>query len=98
LNGGASTWPEIVRHVDRVSTEPLVTLRRAAVTRTNAACEFPVPGQIFSAVSVSEDQSNWKFKDGASEGMPLKTHSGPFNNSDLKSVPSRQVYMNTYGP
>ena len=98
LNGGASTWPEIVDHVGRVSTEPLVTIRRAAVTRTNAACEFPAPGQTFSAVTVSGDQSNWKFKDGASQGVPLRTPSGPFNNSDLKSVPSRQVYMNTYGP
>lgn len=98
LNGGASTWPEIVRHVDRISSAPQVTIRRAAVTRTNAVCEFPRPGQIFSAVSVTGDQSNWKFKDGASQGIPLKTHSGPFNNSDLKKVPSPQVYMNTYGP
>ncbi len=98
LNGGVSTWPEIVEHVGRVSTASLVTIRRAAVTRTNAACEFPTPGQTFSAVSVSGDQSNWKFKDGASEGIPLKTRSGPFNNSDIKRVPSRQVYMNTYGP
>jgi hypothetical protein len=98
LNGGVSTWPEIVRHVDQVSTAPLVTIRRSAVTRTNAACEFPPPGQTFAAVSVSGDQSNWKFKDGASEGIPLKTHSGPFSNTDLKRVPSPQVYMNTYGP
>jgi hypothetical protein len=98
LNGGASTWPEIVRHVDQVSTAPLATIPRAAVTRTNAACEFPAAGQTFAAVSMSEDQSNWKFKDGASEGIPMKTHSGPFKNLDLKRVPSRQVYMNTYGP
>jgi hypothetical protein len=98
LNGGASTWPEIVDHVDRVSTASLVTIPRGAVTRTNAACDFPTPGQTFSAVSASGDQSNWKFKDGASEGIPLKTHSGPFNNSDLKRGPSRQVYINTYGP
>jgi hypothetical protein len=97
LNGGASTWPEIAGHVERVSAAPLVTVRRAAVRRTNAACEFPTPGRIFSAVSVSADQSNWQFKDGASEGIPLKTHSGPFTNSDLKRVPSRLVYMNTYG-
>jgi hypothetical protein len=98
LNGGVSTWPEIVAHVDRISTAPLINIPRASVARTNAACEFPATGQIFSAVSVTADQSNWKFKDGASQGIPLKTHSGPFNNSDLTRVPSRQVYMNTYGP
>jgi hypothetical protein len=98
LNGGASTWPEIVRHVDHVSMAPIVNIPRSAVVRTNSACEFPAPGQTFAAVSVSADQTNWKFKDGASEGIPLKTHSGPFNNSDPKRVPSPQVYMNTYGP
>jgi hypothetical protein len=98
LSGGASTWPEIVNHVDRISTTPLVTIRRPDVTRTKAVCEFPTPGQTFSAVSVSADQTNWKFKDGASEGIPMTTHSGPFNNSDLKRVPSPQVYMNIYGP
>src|SRR6266853_3240915 len=55
LNGGASTWPEIARHVDQVSTAPLVTIRRSAVTRTNVACEFLAPGQTFAAVSVSGD-------------------------------------------
>jgi hypothetical protein len=98
LSGGASTWPEIVNHIDRISSAPLVTIRRADVSRPNAACEFPTRGQTFSAVSVSADQSNWKFKDGASEGIPMTTHAGPFSNSDLKKVPSRLVYMNTYGP
>jgi hypothetical protein len=98
LSGGASTWPEIVNHIDRISTAPLVTIRRVDITRLNAACEFPTRGQTFSAISVSADQSNWKFKDGASEGIPMTAHAGPFSNSDLKKVPSRLVYMNTYGP
>jgi len=97
LNGGASTWPEIVRHSDAASEKPLMVVPRAAVTRTSATCEFPPSGLIFSAVSISGDQSNWKFKDGASEGIPFKTQSGPFHNSDLNRVPSRRVYMNTYG-
>jgi hypothetical protein len=98
LNGGASTWPEIVDHVDRVSAAPLVSTPRDAVTRTKAACEFPKTGLTFVAVSASGDNSSWKFKDGASEGVPFKTESGPFDNSDLKRGPSRQVYMITYGP
>lgn len=98
LNGGESTWPEVLGHVDRASRRPLVVVRRADVRRTNAACDFPKPGLEFAAVSVSGDKSNWKFKDGATEGIPFKTQSGPFDNSDLKSVPARQVYMNTYGP
>src|ERR1700687_3806736 len=55
LSGGASTWPEIVDHIDRISEAPLVTMRRADVTRTNAACEVPTPGLTFSAVCVSGD-------------------------------------------
>jgi hypothetical protein len=98
LNGGASTWPEIASHVERVSSAPLVIVRRADVRRTNAACDSPKPGSEFAAISVSGDKSNRKFKDGATEGIPFKTQSGPFDNLDLKSVPSRQVYMNTYGP
>jgi hypothetical protein len=98
LNGGAATWREIARLADAISATPLVAVPRSAVRRTNAACEFPPPGDTFFAVSIRDDQSNWKFKGGASEGIPLKTHSGPFDNSDLKAVPSRKVYMNTYGP
>jgi hypothetical protein len=98
LNGGASTWPEIAGPVERISAVPLINIPRASVTHTNAVCEFPTDGMTFAAVSVSGNQSNWKFRDGVLEGIPLKTHSGPFNNSDLKRVPSPQVYMNTYGP
>jgi hypothetical protein len=97
LSGGASTWPDLVDHVDRISKQPMVNIRRADVTRTNAACEFPTTGTTFSAVSITGDRSNWKFKDGVSDGIPMKSHSGPFKNSDLKRVPSRQVYMNVYG-
>ncbi len=98
LNGGGSTWPEIAGHVDRVSSASLVIVRRADVRRTNASCDFPKPGSEFAAISVSGDKSNWKFKDGATEGIPFKSQSGPFANLDTKGVPSRQVYWNTYGP
>ena len=44
------------------------------------------------------DQSNMKSSGGTHEGLPLKTHSGPFNNAykgnDVRSNP---VYVNTYG-
>ena len=98
LNGAGSTWPEIVKHVERVSAMPLVTVPRAAVTRTNASCEFPKRGLTFVAVSPSGDRSDWKFKDGVTEGIRFQTQDGPFKNTDLKSIPYVQVYMNSYGP
>lgn len=98
LNGGASTWPEILNHVNRISAAPLADIPRASITRTKAACEFPTMSLSFAAISVSADQSNWKFRDGVSNGIPLTSHSGPFHNSDLKRVPSAEVYMNTYAP
>jgi hypothetical protein len=98
LNGGVSTWPEIVRHIDQVSAMPLVNVPRAYVTRTRASCEFPKHGLKFVAVSANGDKSNWKFKDGASEGVPFTEQFGPFENTDLKRVPYSRVYMNSYGP
>lgn len=98
LNGGVSTWPEIARHVEQASTKSMVTISRADVTRTNAACEFPKRKLEFVAVSPSGDKSNWKFKDGVSEGIRFKSQNGPFNNSDLKRVPYTRVFMNSYGP
>jgi hypothetical protein len=98
LNGGESTWPDLVEHVDSISTTPVVIVDRAKVTRTNAECQFPPPGQEFTAIAVSSEKSNWAFRDGLTDGIPFKTQSGPFENTDLKSVPSRQVFMNTYGP
>lgn len=98
LNGGASTWPEIASHVDRLSTAPLVAISRVTTKRTKATCEFPTAGMTFSATSITGNQSNWKFRDGVSEGIPLTLHLGPFHNSDLKRVPSAEVYINTYGP
>jgi hypothetical protein len=98
LNGGASTWPEIVSHVDRLSTVPLVTISSAAPASTKTSCEFPTAGMTFSATSITGSQSNWKFRGGVSEGIRLTSHLGPFHNSDLKRVPSAEVYINTYGP
>jgi hypothetical protein len=98
LNGGVSTWREITRHSERASATPLAVVPRAAVVRANASCEFPPAGLEFMAVTTSGDQFNWKFKDGASAGIPFKKRLGPFNNSDLSTVPSGQVYWNSYGP
>ena len=98
LNGGVSTWPEIVRHADQISATPLVTIPRDNVTRSKASCEFPKRGLEFMGVSPMGDKSNWKFKDGASEGIRFKQQFGPFKNTDLKRIPYARVYMNSYGP
>jgi hypothetical protein len=58
LNGGESTWPDLVEHVDSISTTPVVTVDRAKVTRTNVECQFPPPGQEFTAIAVSSEKSN----------------------------------------
>lgn len=58
----------------------------------------PMHGATNFWFRTTPDRSNLKFKHGAPEGLPLKTQSGPFNNSYLKGdVPSRHVWVNTYG-
>jgi hypothetical protein len=98
LNGGASTWPEIARHVNSLATQRAVQVPRRNVVHTTAVCEFPAHGLEFVAVSRSGDRSDWKFKDGASEGIKFKEQSGPFKNTDLKRTPFDTVFMNSYGP
>jgi hypothetical protein len=98
LNGGGSTWPEIARHTDQVTSGPPFTVPRTAVKRTNAVCQFPLSGLTFVAVSVSGDRSNWNFKDGLSEGVRFQSQTGPFKNTDLKRTPASTIFMNTYGP
>ena len=46
----------------------------------------------------NSDKSSMKFKNGSPGGLPLKTQSGPFNNSYFGNhVNSNRVYVNTYG-
>ena len=59
----------------------------------------PTHGATHFQFLTNADRSNFKFKGGSHEGLPLKTQSGPFDNSYLKNhVPSRQVWIDTYGP
>ncbi len=58
----------------------------------------PTNGATNFQFLTNADRSNMRFKGGSPEGLPIKTQSGPFNNSYLKGdVPSRHVYVNTYG-
>ena len=58
----------------------------------------PTHGATNFSFRTTPDRSNLKFKHGSPEGLPLKTQSGPFNNSYLKGdVPSRHVWVDTYG-
>jgi hypothetical protein len=58
----------------------------------------PTQGATNFQFLTSADRSNIKFNHGTPEGLPVKTQSGPFNNSFLKNrVPSHHVYVNTYG-
>lgn len=57
----------------------------------------PTHGAIHFKFLPNADRSNQKFGTGAK--LPLKTQSGPFNNSFQKNdVHSREVYVDTYAP
>lgn len=72
----------------------LVAAREAYLSPTD-----PTHGATHFQFLTNADRSNIKFEGGSREGLPLKTQSGPFNNSYLKNhVPSRQVWIDTYGP
>ena len=58
----------------------------------------PTHGATNFVFRTTPDRSNLKFKHGTPEGLPLKTQSGPFENSYLKhGVPSKRVYVDTFG-
>ena len=58
----------------------------------------PTRGATHMKFLPSADRSDQKFNRNSSKKLPLKTQSGPFNNSYLKhDVQSGQVYVNTYG-
>jgi hypothetical protein len=58
----------------------------------------PTGGAIHMKFLTNADRSNQKFDHKSSKTVPLKTQSGPFENSYVHGdVPKRQVYVNTYG-
>jgi hypothetical protein len=58
----------------------------------------PTHGATHFQFLTNADRSNIKFKKGSPEGLPLKTQSGPFDNSYLKNhVKSHRVWIDTYG-
>jgi hypothetical protein len=57
----------------------------------------PTHGATHFKFMTSADRSAQRFNRDSSQKLPVKTQSGPFDNSYLKGgVPSRYVYINTY--
>lgn len=57
----------------------------------------PTNGAVFSIQMPTPDRSNYVFKNGKSQGVPLSTQSGPCNNTFTRGqVPSRTAWLNTY--
>lgn len=57
----------------------------------------PTNGALFSIQRTTPDRSNYVFQNGKPEGVPISTHSGPYNNSfPNRKVPSRTAWLNTY--
>ncbi len=54
-------------------------------------------GAVFSIQQTTPDRSNYVFHNGRTQGVPINTQSGPYNNSfPNKKVPSRTAWLNTY--
>jgi len=57
----------------------------------------PTNGAVFSIQKPTPDRSNYVFQKGRPQGVPLSTHSGPYNNTYTKGqVPSSTAWLNTY--
>jgi hypothetical protein len=58
----------------------------------------PTHGATHFQFLPNADRSNIRFKGGSKQGLPLKTQSGPFDNSYLKNhVQSHKIWVDTYG-
>jgi len=58
----------------------------------------PTRGATHIKFLTDADRTSQKFNHNSTERIPLKTQSGPFNNSFLKNdVRASHVYVNTYG-
>jgi hypothetical protein len=60
--------------------------------------EDPTQGATHFQFLTNPDRSNMRFEHGTAQGIPLRTQSGPFNNSFEKGdVKGPRVFINTYG-
>ena len=56
----------------------------------------PTNGAVFSIQNPTPDRSNYVFQGGRPGGVPISTHSGPYNNAfPNRRVPSRSAWLNT---
>jgi len=101
-SGRPSTHPSIEPSPDALRNP---AVRAAYQSSMKAAWEAylsgtdPTQGAIYLNMPVTPDRSNLKFPRGTPQGVPLRTQSGPYNNSfpNVK-VPSRRAWVNTYSP
>jgi hypothetical protein len=57
----------------------------------------PTNGAVFTQQLDSPTRSNFRFRGGRPQGVPLSTQSGPYNNSYIGGqVESRTAWLNTY--
>ncbi len=57
----------------------------------------PTNGAIYLRQQGTPDRSNWKFTHGTTQGVPLSTLSGPYDNSYTKGqMPSSTAWLKTY--
>jgi hypothetical protein len=70
-----------------------------AAREANLSGTDPTNGAAHLNARTNASRSNWLPKDVRPPGKPLKTQSGPYNNSYTKGdTPSSTVWLNTYGP
>lgn len=70
----------------------------AAARDAYLSAHDPTGGATNFQFLTNASRSNFIFKGGTPEGLPIKTQSGPFDNSYTRGdVPSRHVYVDTYG-
>ncbi len=59
----------------------------------------PTNGATHFNMRPRPDRSNWKFPNGAPEGLTLSTQSGPYDNSfPNKNAPTHTTWLSTYFP
>jgi len=57
----------------------------------------PTSGAVFTQQLDSPTRSNFRFRGGRPQGVPISTQSGPYNNSYMgEQVGSRTAWLNTY--
>ena len=97
----ASTAPPIepsAKGLEDPRTKAAYDRSLAAARNAYLKLDDPTQGATNFQFLPTPDKSNMKSSGGTTEGLPLRTQSGPFNNSyQGNDVHSNQVYVNTYG-